>query len=172
MLSLLGLSFQKAERACSMQANGHNACVLEFVPCFSRVDCCLQQVKRLSLRQELVEHAIGFQEWNCSSGISLDGKEDTLSSLFFFFTLFLKIEHTSLFWHSRSQIRRGGEAKHVCEIEPMSKDTEVSKQTAYAGFSRVVKLLGNLLKYFEDQMWERVIFSKGCQRNRGLPLKS
>lgn len=53
----------------------------------------------------------------------------------------------------------------------MSKDTEVSKQTAYADFRRVVKLLGNLLKYFEDQMWERVIFSKGCQRNRGLPLK-
>lgn len=90
MLSLLGLSFQKAERACSMQANGHNACVLDFVPCFSRVDCCLQQVKRLSLRRELVEHAIGFQEWNCSSGISLDGKEDTLSSLFFFFYPFFK----------------------------------------------------------------------------------
>lgn len=59
----------------------------------------------------------------------------------------------------------------MCEIEPMSKDTEVSKQTAYAGFRRVVKLLGNLLKYFEDQMWERVIFSKGCQRNRGITIK-
>lgn len=96
MLSLLGLSFQNAECACSMQANGHNACVLDFVPCSSRADCCLQQVKRLSLHQELVEHATGFQEWNCSSGISPDGKEDTLSSLFFSSPFFILIEHTCL----------------------------------------------------------------------------
>lgn len=72
---LFSLSFKKSERDCSMQANGDNACVPDFVPCFSRVDCCLQQVKRLSLQTELVEHAIGFQEWNPTSGISFDGKE-------------------------------------------------------------------------------------------------
>lgn len=68
-----------------MQANGDNACVLDFVPCFSRVDCCLQQVKRLALHHELVEHAIGFQEWNPVSGISFDGKETHFHHFFFFF---------------------------------------------------------------------------------------
>lgn len=58
-----------------MQANGDNACVPDFVPCFSRVACCRQQVKRLFLLHELVEHAIGFQEWNPTNGISFDGKE-------------------------------------------------------------------------------------------------
>lgn len=146
MLSLLGLSFQNAECACSMQANGHKACVLDFVPCFSGADCCLQQVKRFSLHQELVEHAIGFQGWNCSSGISLDGKDGTLyhCSLFFFFL----IEHTCLFWHSRSQIRRGWEAKHVCKIKPMLKRTKVSKKTAYADFRRVLKMAWKLAEIF------------------------
>lgn len=85
MLNLFSLSFQKAEHDCFMQANGDNACVLDFVPCFSRVDCCLQQVKRLSLQHELAEHAIGFQEWNPISGISFDGKETHSHHFFFFF---------------------------------------------------------------------------------------
>lgn len=171
MLSLLGLPFQNAECACSMQANGHNACVLDFVPCFSRADCCLQQVERLSRHQELVEPAIGFQQWNCSSGIILDGKEETLSSLFFFSPFFFKIQHTCLFWHSRSQIRRGGEAKHMYKIKPVSKDTKVSKKAAYVDFRRVLKVAWKLADVFWISNMGRVIFFKDCQRNRGLQLK-
>ena len=75
--------------------------LLILVHSFSRVDCCLQQVKRLSLQHELVEHAIGFQEWNPAGGISFDGKQTPFHHTFFFF---LK-EQACLFLRIGSQIR-------------------------------------------------------------------